>query len=166
MDKGRMARQPGMQRGAEGTGVVGKGQSQLESPMSAVCGTREWRECFACDIILRAKEVAMNSANSFVLFGGFWFALMIGLWIYAYRAGVATKQRWHTVLTILPGVVFFGFACVVAKSTRELLMIAPAVSVITYLHLKFSKLCERCGRVVRQHFPRARFCTGCGAPIS
>ena len=106
----------------------------------------------------------MNSL--FVLFGAFWVALMAGLWIYAYRAGVATKKRWHTALTILPGVLFFAFACVVADSTRELLAIAPAILFITFLNWKFSKFCERCGRVVTQHFPRSNFCTGCGAPMT
>jgi hypothetical protein len=49
---------------------------------------------------------------------------------------------------------------------RELLMIGPAILLITFLNLKISKFCERCGRVVTQHFPRSNFCTGCGAPMT
>ncbi len=111
----------------------------------------------------------------FACFLATWIVLGIGGFIAFYlRRDVAFKRRWFPRYVILAGVLFVFFSTTFmvldSRSLQTLWMlvfVVPMVVLITYLNLKFTRFCEKCGATVFDYnwISPMRFCSKCGAEL-
>ena len=110
-----------------------------------------------------------------VCFVGTWIALAAG-GFYLFHLGndAAHKRRWFPRFIVLGGVLFAAFTTILgllAKRSPEglkgLLVVGPAVLIISYLNIKSHKFCDGCGATTynKNLFAPARFCPRCGASL-
>jgi hypothetical protein len=107
-------------------------------------------------------------------FVGTWITLAIVGIVANRRMDIAAKRRWWPRWTILTGAffVFFTTSLVVLgarswSSLSILFVVVPAVVLICYLNIKFTRFCEKCGTTQYNSnwFSRMRFCSRCGAEL-
>lgn len=104
----------------------------------------------------------------------FLFLLVLGvtsIWNYFYfrRKSPAVKQKWLPLQAIGGAVFFVVFMLVAGFPLRMLLFAVPALSLITYLNLRFTKVCPNCGRTIynnRWWLQPIEHCPYCGIKIS
>lgn len=104
---------------------------------------------------------------------GTWIILGIGGFVLFHLwKNVASKKKWFPRFLILEGVLFvFISTATTALHFRSLwslcvlVFLSPAVAVITYLGIKLTKFCVRCGAVIYNGTPffPDRYCSTCGA---
>jgi hypothetical protein len=103
------------------------------------------------------------------VFVGVWIALGIaGLWFTYRDKNVARKKRMIPVFIVSSGVIFALFAFLTAGGDlRAMLLVVPAVVLITFLNLRQFKVCSACGRTIHSGmwFAKAEFCPQCGARL-
>jgi hypothetical protein len=86
----------------------------------------------------------------------------ISIWT---RPNAAAKLRAYRVGTIIAGVIFAGFA--VWMVPPAVVLMFPAVAVITWINLRNTIFCNNCGGMVTgQVFQRSAFCPRCGVPLN
>jgi hypothetical protein len=98
----------------------------------------------------------------------FWIALGItGFLLFFVNKDVKFKRRYFRWYVILVGVIFIGFACGTDGSWGALAFMGPAVALITYLNIRGTRFCDKCGRTIIDHMPfsRAEYCSRCGAQL-
>lgn len=117
-------------------------------------------------IELLNKIVAASFIPTFLVMG------VVSFLLFHIRKNAAFRRKWFPRFAILWGVwlVFFSSTMAVLKSRSfeslwELVFLVPAVALIIYLGIKFTKFCDQCGATVYKQnlFSRLRFCPKCGA---
>jgi hypothetical protein len=108
-------------------------------------------------------------------FFGTWIVLGIsGFIVFYLRRDVAFKRKWFPRYVILAGglFVFFSSTLMVLQSRwfsalGMLVVVVPMVVLITYLNIKFTRFCDKCGATVYDHnwFSPMKFCSKCGAEL-
>ncbi|WP_165231781.1 hypothetical protein [Aquisphaera insulae] len=105
-------------------------------------------------------------------FIGTWIVLAIVGFIASRRMSAAAKRRWAPREAILVGVLFVFFSTTMTvlqsrswSSMSFLVLVVPAVVLISYLNIKFTKFCDKCNATLYNHnwFQPMRFCSKCGA---
>lgn len=101
----------------------------------------------------------------FPIFFVCWLLLGIGSAIFLRSATYEIKKRWYPRFTIAAGVVFLGF--IALSGAGPFLVIAvPAVTLITYLNIRSTRFCPKCGKTLyQQGWSRPNFCSKCGANL-
>ncbi len=110
-----------------------------------------------------------------VLFVATWVVLGVtGFIVFFLSRDAAFKRKWFPRYIVLTGVLFVLFvsAMTVAGSNSfaslwMLVFVVPALTLICYLNLKFTKFCGKCGATIVDHnwFSPTRFCSKCGAKL-
>jgi hypothetical protein len=107
-------------------------------------------------------------------FVGTWIGLAIAGFVISRRMSVAAKRRWAPRWMILIGTlfVFFSTALTVLESHTFsslgiLVIVVPAVVLISYLNIKFTRFCDKCGDTQYDYdwFLLQRFCSKCVAEL-
>ena len=108
-------------------------------------------------------------------FVGTWIVLGItGFIVFYLQRDVAFKRKWFPRYVILAGVlfVFFSTTLMVLQSRSfsalgVLIVVVPMVVIITYLNIKFTRFCDKCGATVfdSNWFSPMKFCSKCGAEL-
>jgi hypothetical protein len=109
------------------------------------------------------------------LFVGTWIVLgIVGFVVFFLGRDTALKRRWFPRFVVLGGVlfVFFSTTGTVLESQSWwslgiLLVVVPAVALISFLNIKMTKFCDKCGAtlIYSNWFSSMRFCSKCGATL-
>ena len=125
-------------------------------------------------------DPALALANSIVVsvFVGTWITLGVFTYFAFFRnKNAAFKRAWLPPYAILIGVLFvvFSTTATVLESPRWSTLIGvlaielPAVSIITHLNIRFTKVCETCGATQVDMWwllgGSKACCSACGAPL-
>jgi hypothetical protein len=103
-----------------------------------------------------------------------WIALAILGSVTSRRMDAATKRKWMPRGVILVGTLFVFFATTLTflesrtwSSLNILFVVVPAVVLISYANLKFTKICSKCAATQynANWFTPQRFCSKCGAEL-
>jgi hypothetical protein len=105
--------------------------------------------------------------------------LLLGLWLLCFvlaAAGfvlvflvqdAAFKRRWYRPYAILFSTIIACGFIAFEPSRGVLLLVIPAIIVITVLHIRSTRFCGRCGKVngMNGSLVVPHFCAKCGAPL-
>jgi|SRR5262245_39013086 len=108
----------------------------------------------------------MNEQDRVFAFFGVWLALGFGTAIFVRRGSPAAKRTWFPRLEILIGVVFVVTAYSVMPHPQVLYLVVPVASLLTFLNIRATKFCGKCGAYHRSFFLTLNFCRKCGAELS
>lgn len=107
------------------------------------------------------------------VFIGTWVVLGIVCFVLFFLGrNTELKRTWWPRFVIAVGVLFALFSTALSvlsspswESLGILIVVVPAVAVISYLNIKFTKFCGSCGATVfdQNWFSPTRFCSKCGA---
>jgi hypothetical protein len=113
----------------------------------------------------------MHPTHPPVLFWAFmvvWVAL--GLWssyFFWTCRNARVKRAIYPWFVVLVGVLFCLFTLLLIPQAWVLLFAVPAMGLISFQLLWFTRFCDSCGRTIRRSslFMPLRFCPSCGAPL-
>jgi hypothetical protein len=110
-----------------------------------------------------------------VCFVGTWIVLGIaGFFLFYFGKDAAFKRKWFPRYIVLVGVLFVFFvATQVVVSSGSLgglgilVVIVPAVFAISYMNIRTTKFCNKCGTTLinMSPFSPMKFCFKCGAEL-
>jgi hypothetical protein len=122
---------------------------------------------------MRPDTVSVLNGVVTTCFVGTWIVLGIsGFFLFYLRRDVAFMRKWFPRFTILVGFLFVVFSATLSVlSSRSLgtlgvlVVVVPAVCLISWLNIKFTKFCDKCGSTVyyQNWFSPTKFCSKCGA---
>jgi hypothetical protein len=103
----------------------------------------------------------------------FWIALgIIGTILFYFSKNVQFKKKYFRWYIILIGVLFTFWIGVSEPWLVVLFFILPAVSLISFLNIKYTIFCDNCGRTVYNNpwlsnpwFSKVEYCAKCGAKL-
>lgn len=121
-------------------------------------------------------RVASNLTSIVIIaFVATWIVLGIGLFVASWKLDAATKRQWFPFAIMMIGVLFIAFTMAVAflqsrswSSLWILVILVPAVALISYLNITHTKFCDVCNAtLIDQNWfgPPVKFCSKCGAPL-
>jgi hypothetical protein len=109
-------------------------------------------------------------------FVGTWIVLGVaGFFLFYVGRDVAFKRKWFPRFIVLVGILFVLFSTtLMVLSSRSLgalgilVLVIPATALISYLNIKFTKFCDKCGVTIyaQNWFVPMRFCSKCGAELN
>ncbi|MGC2481389.1 MAG: hypothetical protein WA423_16310 [Candidatus Sulfotelmatobacter sp.] len=129
-----------------------------------------WR-CWRVEKSSLVTRISMKSHPEVVVpvFIGAWIALGIaGLWVTYFDKNVARKKRLIPAFIVGTGAIFALFAFLMTGGDwGAMLLVVPAVVLITFLNLRQFRVCSTCGRTIHggMWFAKAEFCPKCGARL-
>jgi hypothetical protein len=88
--------------------------------------------------------------------------------VYLFRQECDTKKSLIPVFIVSAGAIFALFAFLTTGADLgALLLIVPAVVLITFLNLRQFRVCSACGRTIHSGmcFTKAAFCPKCGVRL-
>ena len=110
-----------------------------------------------------------------VCFVGTWIVLaIVGFFLFYFGKDAAFKRKWFPRYIVLVGVLFVFFVAtqsVVSSgslgSLGILVVIVPAVYLISYMNIRTTKFCNKCGTTLinMNPFSPMKFCSKCGAGL-
>jgi hypothetical protein len=108
--------------------------------------------------------------EGFIVLWVVWAALSAGTWLFYMRnRDAALKRRVLRVQMPLVAIAFLAIVVVMLWPHLEVLVImVPAVALITWLNLRNTKFCDACGAtLINQNWLSGpRHCSRCGAPLT
>jgi hypothetical protein len=117
----------------------------------------------------------MLEAGITALFAGTWIVLgIVSFVVFFLGKNTALKRKWFPRFMVLAGVLFVIFTTTFAVlgsktwlSLGILVITVPAVALISYLNIKMTKFCDKCGATLinSNWFSPMRFCSKCGAAL-
>jgi ribosomal protein L37E len=81
---------------------------------------------------------------------------------------VQFKKRYFHWSVVGTGVLFLVFVLLMDPAFLAFMPVAvPVVGVISWMNIRMTRFCERCGRTVFRQMPFSdhRYCPGCGSPL-
>ncbi len=105
----------------------------------------------------------------FPIFFVVWIALGIaGSFLFYFSKNVQFKKRYFPWYIILAGVLFISFGLVTGLPLVMLFFMVPAVALITFLNIRFTRFCDNCGRTISTQgmFGKVEYCAKCGAKLN
>ena len=102
------------------------------------------------------------------LFIGVWIALGVaGLWFTYLDKNISRKKRLLPVFIVGSGVIFALFVLWITGRLVTMILVVPAVVLITFLNLRQIKVCPTCGRTMHSGmwFTKAEYCSKCGGRL-
>jgi len=109
-----------------------------------------------------------NPAQVFPVFIGVW--VVLGVFSAAFfflSKNAPLKPRVWPPFIVIVGLLFAGFTVAMGAPSQALLIMAPAVVLITYLNLRAVQFCNLCAATIMSQNPFAKpaFCSKCGAKL-
>jgi len=98
-------------------------------------------------------------------------AIAIGGWLFLRGKNPAAKRHWYPRLTAINSVIVFSLMSIILVAWQQptgIIFIAVFGSLITYLSVTRTRVCEKCGRVSQPQnlISAPEFCPKCGAPLA
>ena len=133
-----------------------------------------------CVPISRGISVKIETAH---LLGGIVTALFVGTWIvlaivgfflFYHNKNAAFKRKYFPRYIVLVGVLFVFFTATLSVvssgslwSLGILVVIVPAIYLVSYMNLMMTKFCDKCGTTLTNMnpFTQMKFCSKCGAEL-
>ena len=133
-----------------------------------------------CVPITRGISVKIETAH---LLGGIVTALFVGTWIvlaivgfflFYHNKNAAFKRKCFPRYIVLVGVLFVFFTATLSVvssgslwSLGILVVIVPAIYLVSYMNLRLTKFCDKCGTTLTNMngFTAMKFCSKCGAEL-
>jgi hypothetical protein len=108
----------------------------------------------------------MNS-GSLLVFALLWSALVVGGGLFIRRASIPQKRAWLPRFRIGTAVLFVAFVAVATRNATAVLFMGIAVAVVTWIHLRRTRVCGVCGAIPRgpSPFSPPAKCDVCGASV-
>jgi hypothetical protein len=147
-------------------------------PISITSSSKRHRTAYRSLKASPVNDLASDALDGIVpaCFIGTWIILGIsGFIVFYLRRDVAFKRKWYPRYVILAGFHFVTFVTALAvlqsRSFSGLalsVVVLPVVVLITYLNIKFTKFCDKCGATAFDHnwFTPMRFCSKCGTEFA
>jgi hypothetical protein len=111
----------------------------------------------------------------FACFFATWVVLgLSGFYLFYVRSDVYFKRRWFPRYIVLVGVLFVLFSTALTALSAQslgalgiLVVLVPAAGLISWLNIKFTRFCDKCGATVYQQnwLAPMNFCSKCGAEL-
>lgn len=120
------------------------------------------------------RTAALLKGIVITAFVGTWITLAVVGLVASRRMGAAAKRWWWPRAMILVGALFVFFSTTLTvlesrswSSLGILIVVVPAVVLISYLNIRFTKFCDKCGATLYSHnwFVPMTFCSKCGAEL-
>lgn len=94
-----------------------------------------------------------------------WLLLGIAGLLFDRRGSYEAKRRWHPRFVVGAAILFLGFTWFAMPPVR--IVALPAVALITWMNLRFTKFCPACAATQYNRVPWTpmRFCSKCGAAL-
>ena len=103
-----------------------------------------------------------------IIFAGTWIVLVIlSFYLFNIRNDYKFKVKYFKYFTIMLGIMFIGYAAAMGAPRQVYFMIVPAVGLMTFMSLKFTRFCRNCGKTIINHMPftSIEFCPKCGSRL-
>jgi hypothetical protein len=99
-----------------------------------------------------------------------WVLLGLGSFLFFhFNRNAALKRRVWPVFGIATGLIFASvvYFSVGRQQPKVLLLMVPALILISFLNLRTTRFCDACGRTLYRQplFSRTQFCPHCGAEL-
>ena len=110
----------------------------------------------------------MTEHDRFSVFFVVWLAAGAASAIFLWRGSPEAKRTWFPRIQVAAGMAFVLFVYWVTPGQAVLVILLPAVALITFLNVRFTKFCPNCG-AYHQGFGalyRVNFSRKCGSPLS
>src|SRR5712692_8386308 len=107
----------------------------------------------------------MNAHDRFAVFFAAWIVLAIsGVLFYYVYDNVEVKRKAHPWLMCFLAALFVFFVLWISEQTAVLVLVIPAAGLITFLNIRNTKFCRKCGAVLYNHnwFTQMNYCSRCG----
>ena len=104
----------------------------------------------------------------FWVFFAVWIVLGIGsAWFFLGSRHAKLKKRVFPWFVAGGGALFALFVLLLSGQPDMLLIVVPAVVLISYQNIRMTKFCESCGATIINHswFTKMRYCSRCGAAL-
>lgn len=104
----------------------------------------------------------------FPWFAGVWIGLgILSFWFFQFSKNVKLKKRFLPIFIVGTGVLFTGFVLFMSGKPEIMLIVIPAVAIISFLNLRMIRVCESCGRTIYNTmvFFKMEYCSKCGAKL-
>ena len=111
----------------------------------------------------------MDQSVKFNIFIGVWIVLGIATVVFLKTKMSATTRRKRIRQgAIATPILFAGFIVWMTEEPRILMVLVPALTLIAYLNVRFTKVCDECGAIAFPSTPlqKTKFCSGCGKPTT
>ena len=105
----------------------------------------------------------------FPIFFGTWIVLgILGLFLFGFKKDVRFKRKWFPRFIIFVGFVFIMFIKLMGTPNEVFYLVIPAVILISFLNIHFTKFCTSCGKTLYHYnwFTKMKFCSSCGAKLN
>jgi len=103
-----------------------------------------------------------------IIFAGTWIVLItLSFYLFNIRNDYKFKVKYFKYFTIILGVMFIGYAAAMGAPRQVYFMIVPAVALMTFMNLKFTRFCRNCGKTIINYMPftSIEFCPKCGSRL-
>lgn len=110
----------------------------------------------------------MNPENIFQLFFGVWVILGIASFVvFVASKNARLKRRLWPYFIIITALLLIGFALLLGFPATMLLLMIPAVVLISYMNIRSVRFCDACGKTVFSQNPlkKPKYCSDCGAEL-
>ena len=110
----------------------------------------------------------MNPEEIFLIFFGTWVVLgLVSFLIFFVGKNAELKRKLWPPFVIGAGALFIFFVYMMSFGGEILLIMIPAVIVITFLNLRATKFCDSCGKTIinQNFFVKPEFCSKCGSKL-
>ena len=124
---------------------------------------------------MNPETIAVLDRIVFACFIGTWIILgIVGVFLFYLSKNVAFKRKWFPRYVILVGILFVSFVTAITALSssshevwRMLAFMLPVIMLITYMNVKLTKFCDKCGSTLfpQNWFAPLRFCPKCGAEL-
>jgi len=104
----------------------------------------------------------------FPVFFATWVVLGVASYLFFWRGrDAAAKRRAYPAFTIGVAALFIFFNLLMGIPATFLVVLVPALSVITWLNLRHVQFCDQCGRTVSNQgwAGRSTYCPYCGQAL-
>jgi hypothetical protein len=109
-----------------------------------------------------------NADKMFPIFFGTWIVLgILSFYLFFIRNDYEFKVKYFKFFVILVGILFLGFVTAMGVPPQVFVIMVPAVALITFLNIKFTRFCKNCGKTIINNVPftKIEFCPKCGSKL-
>lgn len=107
----------------------------------------------------------MSHENLFFVFFALWGAMALGVVLFMWRASPTAKRTWFPRFQIAGGLLFALFTCWIIPNRDVLYFVLPSAALITFLNIRTTKFCMKCGAYHRTFADDDSICRKCGAAL-
>jgi hypothetical protein len=110
----------------------------------------------------------LTEETRFTIFLVIWILLGLGIWLFlALQRDARLKHHYFRWFLVGAGVLFIAGIAFMGFPFETFVLMVPAVALITYLNIRLTKFCQRCGAINFNYlwFGAMNYCRRCGASL-